>query len=401
MIGLPRSVVDALQSVAFSRRALAYLQVDAGLTLVGAGGNLEHYGLEAVRPGEQALPQAFFLEGLLPLIEAPFYMPSIELGGGRAADLHFYQDGESVWVVLLDVTNERDQAQRMQQKAYEMTLLQEKEALLNRRLEAANAELRATQRELEASREALVRAHERLKHELAEAADYVRSLLPAPMSQPFTIDWRFVPSTELGGDAFGYNWIDPEHFALYLLDVCGHGIGPSLLSIAVLHTLQATSLRDVAFDDPSQVLRGLNERYQMHTNHDLYFTLWYGVYQPATRRLDYGCAGHPPAVLVQTGTQSMQLLKAKGPAVGLRAGTVYPCETVIVPDNNRLYLFSDGAFEVKRPDGSMTTFDDFLQFINRPAEDGGFDLDVLLRHLLQVRGEDALEDDFSIVRFRF
>ena len=107
---------------------------------------------------------------------------------------------------------------------------------------------------MEVSREALIRVHERLKAELADAAGYVRSLLPAPMAQPFTIDWRFEPSAELGGDAFGYNWVDPDHFALYLLDVCGHGIGPSLLSIAVLHLLQAASLRDVAFHDPSQVL---------------------------------------------------------------------------------------------------------------------------------------------------
>src|SRR5205085_2512766 len=110
----------------------------------------------------------------------------------------------------LDVTEEREKAQRMQQKAYDMTLLQEKEALLNRRLDATNAALRETQREL-------TLAHERLQLELAEAAGYVRSLLPAPMSQPFAIDWRFVPSAALGGDAFGYNWVDPEHFALYLL----------------------------------------------------------------------------------------------------------------------------------------------------------------------------------------
>ena len=50
--------------------------------------------------------------------------------------------------MLLDVTAQRDQTQRIQQKAYEMTLLQEQEALLNRSLEAANAALRATQREL-------------------------------------------------------------------------------------------------------------------------------------------------------------------------------------------------------------------------------------------------------------
>jgi serine phosphatase RsbU (regulator of sigma subunit) len=402
MIGLPRSVADALQSVTHSQRALAYLEIDEALKLVGAGGNLENYGLSTVRLGEQALDQAVFLEGLLPLPETPFLMPSVELAGGRAADLHFYQHDDSVWVVLLDVTAERDQARRIQQRAYEMTLLQEKEAQLNRRLEAANAALLTTQRELESSREALMRAHERLQRELAEAAAYIRSLLPAPMSQPFAIDWRFVPSTELGGDAFGYNWIDPDHFALYLLDVCGHGVGPSLLSIAVLHVLQAASLRDVDFRDPSVVLGALNERYQMKTDHDLFFTLWYGVYQPATRRLHYGCAGHPPAVLMGTDAHDVQLLKAKGVAIGLKPGAAYACESVIVPENTRLYLFSDGAFEVQRSDGTMMSLEEMLDLMKRPAVDGQSDLDLLLQHLVQIRGSDAaLEDDLSIVRFTF
>jgi len=400
MIGLPRSVADALQTLTFTERSLAYLQIDARLTLVGAGGNLANYGLDAIAVGEQALGHAFFLEGLLPLEEAPYFVPSVELCGGRAADLHFYLDGECVFVVLLDVTAEREQKQRMQQKAYDMTLLQEKEALLNRRLEAANAALLATQRDLEASRAELMREHERVQRELAEAAFYVRSLLPAPMSQPFDIDWRFVPSTELGGDAFGYNWVDPDHFALYLLDVCGHGVGPSLLSIAVLHLLQAASLRNVDFRDPAQVLRALNETYQMQRGNDLYFTLWYGVYRPATRQLDYGCAGHPPAALIEAAGQAPKLLKAKGLPIGLMPGTAYGCERNVMPADTRLYLFSDGAYEVQRPDGTMMRYDELLALINAPAA-GESDLDLVLRHLQRTRGNAALDDDFSIVRFMF
>ncbi len=77
--------------------------------------------------------------------QSAFFLPCIEIGGGHPADLHFYLDDACVWVVLLDATAERDQAQRVQQKAYDMTLLQEKGALLNRRLEEANAALRAAQ----------------------------------------------------------------------------------------------------------------------------------------------------------------------------------------------------------------------------------------------------------------
>src|SRR5271163_1116271 len=143
MKGLPPSLAERLQALTYGELAVAYLQVDAGLILVGAGGHLDNYGLAAIRVGEPAVEQAFFLEGLLPLSETPYFVPSVELAGGRAADLHFQLHAGTVWVVLLDVTTERNATQRVQQKAYEMTLLQEKEALLNRRLEAANAALLA------------------------------------------------------------------------------------------------------------------------------------------------------------------------------------------------------------------------------------------------------------------
>jgi len=177
MKGLPHSVADALQSATYSQRALAYLQVDSELTLVGAGGNLENYGLGAVELGKPARDQAFFLEGLLPLVEASYFVPFVELDGGRVADLHFYRDAECVWVVLLDVTAERDQARLVQQKAYEMTLLQEKEALLNCRLEVANTALRATQHELETARDAAEQARAE-----AEAANQAKSMFLATMS---------------------------------------------------------------------------------------------------------------------------------------------------------------------------------------------------------------------------
>jgi len=188
MEGLPASVADRLQALTFSERAVAYLQIDDDLTLIGAGGHLAAYGLEGLRLGEPAVAQAGFLEGLLPLIETPYVVPSVELAAGRAADLHFDRDGDSIWLVLLDVTAERNAARRVQQKAYDMTLLQEKEALLNRKLEAANAALLATQRELEASREALLEAHAKVQAQAAELASWNKTLEERVAAQLGEID---------------------------------------------------------------------------------------------------------------------------------------------------------------------------------------------------------------------
>lgn len=160
MEDLPASLAERMRELTYNERAVAYLQVDAALTLVGAGGHLNHYGLAAMRLGEPVVEQAYFLEGLLPLEESPYFVPSVEFDGGRAADLHLHLDAGTVWVVLLDVTAHRDAARQMQQKAYEMTLLQEKEALLNRRLEDTN-------RDLEAANDFLVRISTKISHYLA------------------------------------------------------------------------------------------------------------------------------------------------------------------------------------------------------------------------------------------
>src|SRR5215472_3014822 len=75
-----------------------------------------------------------------------------------------------------------------------------------------------------------------IARELAEAAAYVRSLLPPPMEPDSAIpsDWRFITSSSLGGDSFGYHWLAPDQLAIYLLDVCGHGVGAALLSVSAI-----------------------------------------------------------------------------------------------------------------------------------------------------------------------
>jgi len=176
MEGLPASIAEQLEALTYSERVVAYLQVDAELNLVGAGGRLEAYGLAGLRLGEPVAEQAFFLEGLLPPVETPYVVPSLELASGHAADLYFLLQDDTWWVVLLDVSAAREAARRMQQKAYDMTLAQEREALLNRRLEAANAALLATQRELEASRDALARAHDQVQAQAAELAAWNKTL---------------------------------------------------------------------------------------------------------------------------------------------------------------------------------------------------------------------------------
>ena len=244
----------------------------------------------------------------------------------------------------------------------------------------------------------------RLQAELTEAENYVRSILPPPgRSRGIPVDWRLVPSTELGGDSFGYHWIDDDHFALYLLDVCGHGVGAALLSVTAINVLRNAALPGVDFRDPGAMLTALNEAFLMEKQNDMYFTIWYGVWQVSTRTLRYSTAGHPPALLVAPGPVAsaaiVEPLKAAGMILGGMEGMVYRTVTRAIPSPARLYIVSDGTFEIQRGDGTMWPETEFHAFFARPFGPGESDLDALLGHVKGLHGPGPLDDDFSIVRF--
>ncbi len=91
---------------------------------------------------------------------------------------------------------------------------------------------------------ALVASQQALAAELAEAAAYVQSLLPPPLTGGPVRDGpgvSFLPA-QLGGDAFGYHWLDDDRWRLYLLDVCGHGVKAALLSISAMNVLRSQAL---------------------------------------------------------------------------------------------------------------------------------------------------------------
>lgn len=244
----------------------------------------------------------------------------------------------------------------------------------------------------------------RLKAELDEAERYVRSILPPPLTDgPVKTDWRLIPSTELGGDSFGYHWIDPDHLAIYLLDVCGHGVGAALLSVTAINVLRSQALPGVDFRDPGATLTALNEAFLMEKQNDMYFTIWFGVWRPSTRTLRYATAGHPPALLVMPpggeAAARVEALRGPGMILGGMSGTVYQSREYAVPGPARLYVVSDGTFEIQRPDGPMWTIEELKEFLAGPSPAGESDLERLLAHVKALHGPGALEDDFSIVRF--
>lgn len=267
---------------------------------------------------------------------------------------------------------------------------------LRARIEASLEKKRLRDRERQTYM-ALLASEKRLAAELADAAGYVRSLLPAPLEGAVRAQWRFKPSVELGGDIFGYHWINPDRLAIYLLDVSGHGVGAALLSLSVFNVLRTQSLQGADFGDPASVLGQLNRVFPMEQHNNLLFTIWYGVFDRNRRRLTYSSGGHPPAVLTGDAPNAMRQLSTGGRLLGCDPTAEFRNESCEVIPGSRLYVFSDGAYEIARPDGTTAQLADLIQQLSQPAPPGHSKLDELIKWAEVTGGQSSFKDDVSIL----
>ncbi len=271
--------------------------------------------------------------------------------------------------------------------ARDVTEQKKAEALLNKTLLEQNEVLR------------------HLNRELSDAAGYVRTVLPPPItSGPLQIDWRFVPSASLAGDSFGYHWIDDDHLAIYLLDVSGHGWGAALLSVSVINVLRSQALPDTDFHRPDQVLFALNNTFPAEMHNDLFFTMWYGVYAANSHQLAYASGGHPPALFF-TGPPSkpMQLkqLQTSNFIMGGQADVEFQWKIQDLSRPARLYVFSDGVYDITQRDGSIWGLSAFLAYSAQSFHMDRPNLDSLLKHTRTIAQKEAFEDDLTILEIVF
>ncbi len=288
-----------------------------------------------------------------------------------------------------------------------------------------NSELIRVNQELSSSRDKLARQNEslevlnkqleennaRMTRDLEAAARIQHSLLPGGdvTLENLEVAWRYIPCDELAGDFLNFFPLDDDHIALYIVDVSGHGVASSLLSVTVARSLtrQATTSSILVRSDengglvvtpPSTVASDLNQRFPMEDQGDLYFTMFYGTLNLRTGQLRYVSAGHPPAVLFRSGAAAPELLPAEGFAIGWIEDIDFDEETVTLSPGDRLFVFSDGVPEAMDEDLEELGDDRMLESI---AQTVGKSIDDAVAHVKETVDQwcrvNGPKDDVSIL----
>jgi sigma-B regulation protein RsbU (phosphoserine phosphatase) len=189
------------------------------------------------------------------------------------------------------------------------------------------------------------------------------SLLPktAPKIPGLEFAWAFRPCQELAGDSLNICPFDDGRVGLYVLDVAGHGVSAALLAVAATRLLSARDPDSLLVDHtsatagspvpPAEVARRLDQRFGWNPDTGQFMTLFYAVFDPATRELAYVSAGHPGAIRFGPATPPTVLDVGGGMPIGL--GGNHETESLPLQPGDRVFLYSDGLTEAMNPQGQQ------------------------------------------------
>jgi len=69
---------------------------------------------------------------------------------------------------------------------------------------------------------------------------------------------------------------------------------------------------------------------------------------------------------------------------------------VQVASSAKLYLFSDGVYEIARPDGSWQSWEEFSRYL----QDEQPPIEAIVQRMREMRGAEEFEDDFSLLKMK-
>lgn len=191
-------------------------------------------------------------------------------------------------------------------------------------------------------------AKERIESELRIASEIQMGMIPKifpPFPERDDIDLyaELHPAKEVGGDLYDF-FIHDEKLYFLIGDVSGKGI-PASLFMAVTRSL----FRSIAtyFASPGEIIKSMNASIADNNDSNMFVTLFAGILDLSSGRLDYCNAGHnPPIVVTDEGEVAFMKVEPNLPA-GVFAGFDYRCQQMTLDRGSTLFMYTDGITEAE------------------------------------------------------
>jgi serine phosphatase RsbU (regulator of sigma subunit) len=234
----------------------------------------------------------------------------------------------------------------------------------------------------------------RLEEELRVAAEVQAQLLPAapPALPGWSLGALSRPCHAMGGDY--YDWdLRPDGLRLALADVSGKGAAAALLMAGVRALVRALW----GEEDLADAARRISESVRDSVPRARYATAFLARLEPASGRLLWVNAGHPPALIVRAGG-AVEPLGTGGLPLGLLEGAAYEARETWLSPGDRLLVFSDGVIESTDRRGEELGTEGLLALARAGAQEDAAELARRLCRELEARAGGApARDDRTLL----
>jgi phosphoserine phosphatase RsbU/P len=179
--------------------------------------------------------------------------------------------------------------------------------------------------------------------ELQIARQIQASTLPQQLPKLAQLDIaaRYVPMTSVAGDFYDFLSDGPNRLGVLIADVAGHGVGAALIAsmVKVAFAAQFEHVRD-----PAKLLSEVNIAL-CGKFEEQYVTAAYVYIDCERETVLYAGGGHPPLMLASRADGSVRRIEENGPILGMFAEAPYSAIEIPFRPGDRLFLYTDGAFE--------------------------------------------------------
>ncbi|WP_317621474.1 SpoIIE family protein phosphatase [Streptomyces sp. CBMA123] len=197
----------------------------------------------------------------------------------------------------------------------------------------------------------------------------------------------------VGGDWYDALVLPTGDVLLCVGDVAGHGIEAATGMVALRNALRGLAATGAG---PAQLLNWLNS-VTHHLTDNVTATAVCGLYEPATRRLRWARAGHPPPVLLREG-RARTLPQLGGILLGALDQADYQEDEFVLEAGDTLVMYTDGLIE-RRDESLQASLSNLMTLSERAhrlSADSADGLEGHLDHLLQYSSADT-DDDTCLV----
>lgn len=188
--------------------------------------------------------------------------------------------------------------------------------------------------------------------ELNKAAYIQSRLIPKSYKdEKISMDGIYMPYEFLGGDLYHWEKINDHTYGVIILDVMGHGIATSMISMYIKSLLPFMM---EYIKEPLKVMEWLN-KVVIDLNEKLkdggyHVTGIYLLVDTEKKRIKYINAAHPCGIVMDK-DQNMVKMDKGGIPLGIFEDFQYEMGEIIIEKNSSIFLYTDGIFEILKENG--------------------------------------------------